>query len=72
MLKLYSIHATQSSIPKNRPDYFMQETKAYAMTSDTDTLRKGAGFRSLRDYAVWERKLRNSRGSERIERIDQR
>jgi hypothetical protein len=51
-LKLYSIHAAQRNGPDSEPEYYMHQIKAYAMTSNTDTFRKGASaFRNLRDYA---------------------
>jgi hypothetical protein len=70
-LKLYSVHAAQPNGLDTRPDYYMHQIKAFAMTSDTDTFRKGASaFRNLRDYAEEQRNTAIQRANERASMID--
>ncbi|MCJ1312898.1 hypothetical protein MMC25_006574 [Agyrium rufum] len=67
-LKLYSMHAAPSNNPDNRPQYYMHQLHAYAMTGDADTFRKGAAaFRNLRDYAEEQRNGAIQRANERAE-----
>lgn len=49
----------------------MRQIKAYAMTSDTDTFRKGASaFRNMRDYAEEQRNGSIHRANERAKTIN--
>ena len=50
-LKLYTSHPGQPTGPGNRPEYYMHQVKAWAMTSDSDTFRRGAtAYRNARDW----------------------
>ncbi|TAQ84952.1 hypothetical protein B7494_g6724 [Chlorociboria aeruginascens] len=54
-----------------RGQYYMHQLKAYAMTSDADTFRKGAAaFWNLRDYAEEQRNGATQRANERSKKIE--
>jgi len=51
-LKMYTTHPTQPTGPENRPEYFMNQLGAFAMTNKPETFREGAtAFRNARDWA---------------------
>ena len=51
-LKLYTSHPSQPANPGGRPEYYMNQLKGYAMTSDSETFRQGAAaYRNARDWA---------------------
>ena len=50
-LKMYTSHPIQPDSPGSRPEYYMNQLKAWAMTSDLETFRHGAtAFRNARDW----------------------
>jgi hypothetical protein len=70
-LKMYSIHGAPPNDPGNRPEYYMHQIKAYAMTSDAETFRKGAAaFRNLRDWAEEQRNDAIKLANNIAERVD--
>ena len=51
-LKLYTSHPGRSAGPENRPEYYMNQLGAFAMTNNADTCRQGAtAYRNTRDWA---------------------
>ncbi len=51
-LKIYTTHPTQPTGSENRPEYFMNQVGAFAMTNNAETFRQGAtAFRNARDWA---------------------
>ncbi|MCJ1377738.1 hypothetical protein MMC17_000834 [Xylographa soralifera] len=51
-LKLYTSFPVQPANPGGRPEYYMKQLKAYAMTCDSGVFRQGvAAYRNARDWA---------------------
>ena len=51
-LKLYTSHLTQPIEPEGQPEYYMNQLKAWAVTSDVETFRQGAtAYRNSKDWA---------------------
>lgn len=64
-LQMYTSHPAQPGGPGTRPEYFMHQIKGYAMTSDSDTFRRGAtAFRNLRDWTEDERNAAIARAND--------
>ncbi|KAL8858957.1 MAG: hypothetical protein Q9198_010659, partial [Flavoplaca austrocitrina] len=65
-LKMYTSHPSQPASPGGRPEYFMTQVKAWAMTSDPETFRKGAtAFRNARDWTKEQRDEAIARANEK-------
>ncbi len=55
-LKMYTSHPAQPSSSGSRPEYFVTQLGAFAMTNNTETFRDGAkAFRNARDWAKEQR-----------------
>jgi len=55
-LKLYTVHPTQSTNPKNSPEYHMTQLRSFAMTDAAERFREAASaFRNARDWAKTQR-----------------
>lgn len=56
-LKMYTSHPAKPSGPGGRPEYYMTQLGAFAMTNNPETFRQGAtAFRNARD---WTKELRD-------------
>lgn len=71
-LKIYSVHAAQPNGTNNsRPEYYMHQISAHAMTNNREIFREGASaFRNLRDYAEEQRNGAIQRANERAKKIE--
>ena len=55
-LKMYTVHPTQSTDPKDSPEYHMTQLRSFAMTDAAERFREGASaFRNARDWAKEQR-----------------
>jgi len=51
-LKMYTTHPAQPTGPENRPEYFMNQLRSFAVTDIPETFRQGAtAYRNARDWA---------------------
>jgi len=56
-VKMYTCHPIRPATPRARPELVMTQIKAYALTSDADTFRQGAG--AYRQAMVWAKQQRD-------------
>ena len=55
-LQMYTSHLSQPKSAEDRPEYYMNQLGAYAMTDGHDTFRRGAtAYRNARDWAKEQR-----------------
>ena len=55
-LKMYTVHPTQSTDPKNSPEYHMTQLGGWALTGSIGQFREGtSAFRNARDWAKAQR-----------------
>ena len=68
-LKLYTHHMAQPDGPGTRPEYYMNQVRAYAMTDNLDSLKSGlTGFRNSVDWADKRREVAISQANARFNR----
>ena len=68
-LKMYTIHRAPPTNSQGWPEYYMHQLKAWAMTSDVETFRRGAtAYRNARDWAKEQRDGAIKQANERVDR----
>ena len=66
-LKMFTIHASQTTNSGTRPEYFMHQLRAFGMTDTAETFRQGATYyRNGRDWAKEQRYEAIRRANERV------
>ncbi|KAI1501819.1 hypothetical protein F5X99DRAFT_408629 [Biscogniauxia marginata] len=66
-LKMYTSHSLPPNMLGASPEYVTTQIKAYALTSDADTFRAGAGaYRNARDWAKQQRDETIRKANERV------
>jgi len=67
---MYTSHPAQPSGPGSRPEYFMTQLGAFAMTNNLETFRQGAAaFRNARDWTKEQRDKAIRQANERANEI---
>lgn len=65
-LQMFTSHPAQPGGPGSRPEYYMNQLGAYAMTHSPETFRQGAAaFRNINDWATEKRDEAITRANER-------
>ncbi len=67
LLKMFTIHPSRPTDPSNRPEYYMHQLNAWAMTGNAETFRQGStAYRNARDWAKEQRDEAIRRANERV------